>query len=204
MRDHAVHINALPYGGITLETELLGPQFRLSHKNQRHGTRGIEFKVQQEPKFFQSFLVKQMSLVQDTDDFLLVVCPNPPDFVLQLVFCFAAVEFRFQAQLPEHPLVKPAWGELGIGKIQQDVLIPAQTVGKLADHGGFPASGIRREHGEKLPVRHIAEPSKNVRGGCGFIQPLWRHVPGEWRMLHAEEVFKHPAHRPSEHLCGSC
>ena len=20
----------------------------------------------------------------------------------------------------------------------------------------------------------------------------------------AEEVFKHPAHRPSEHLCGSC
>lgn len=86
VRDHAVHINALPYGGITLETELLGPQFRLSHKNQRHGTRGIEFKVQQEPKFFQSFLVKQMSLVQDTDDFLLVVCPNPPDFILQLVF----------------------------------------------------------------------------------------------------------------------
>ena len=66
----------------------------------------------------------------------LVVCPNPPDFILQLVFCFAAVEFRLQAQLPEHPLVKPARGELGIGKVQQDVLVPAQTVGKLADHGG--------------------------------------------------------------------
>ena len=120
-----------------------------------------------------------------------------------MVFDFAAVVLRLQAQLPEHPLVEPAGGKLGIRKIQQNVLISAETAGKFADDGGVPTPGISCENCKELTVSRISKPTKDVGGGRRFKQLFRWDIPGKRRMLHAKEVFIHSAHIP-DCPCGSC
>lgn len=86
VRDHAVHFNPLPNGGIPLKPELLIPQFRLADKDQGHRAHGIEAVVQQEAEFLKGVLVQEVGFVQHADELLLLLPLDAPDFTLQLVF----------------------------------------------------------------------------------------------------------------------
>ena len=80
---HDVHVDALPYGLICLELEFLLPEFRLSHKHQRHRACGVKFIIQQEPQFFQHVLPQQVRFIQHAHDFLFLLRTDRPDFLLQ-------------------------------------------------------------------------------------------------------------------------
>ena len=81
MTQDAVHIDSLADGIITAKLQLV-PQFCLADQHQRHGAFRVEPVVQQEPEFLNGFLLQQMRLVQNTDNFLLVDSQENLQFLL--------------------------------------------------------------------------------------------------------------------------
>ena len=87
-----VHVNALPDRGISLQAELLVPEFGLADKDQGHGAHGVKTVVQEEPEFLQCLFFQQMGLVKDTDDFFIPPAPEDLHFLLEPALCVSAVK----------------------------------------------------------------------------------------------------------------
>ena len=108
MRKDTVDIDPLPYSGVTLQAQLVVPQFRLSAKDKGHRTHGIKAVVQEEPEFLQHLLLKEMRFIQDAYNVPALDTADDLDLLLELALRVAPVKAGFQPQLVKTALIEPA------------------------------------------------------------------------------------------------
>ena len=67
-----------------------------------------------------------MRLIQDADSFLLTNATDDFNLLLQLAFGVSAIKLRVNSKLVQQALVEPPRCQLGIGKIQNQILLRRQ------------------------------------------------------------------------------
>ena len=108
VRKDTVDIDPLPYGGITLQAQLVVPKLRLSAKDKRHRAHGIKAVVQEKAEFFQHLLLKEMRFIQDAYNVPALDTADDLDLLLELTLRVAPVKAGFQPQLVKTALIEPA------------------------------------------------------------------------------------------------
>ena len=133
MGQDTVHIDTLANSRISLQFQLVVPEFSLTDQHDSHRTHGIKSVVEQKTEFFQCFLFNQMCFIKDTDDFLMLYSTDDLDLLLKLTLGITAVETGFQSQLIQHALIKPPWCQFGVRQIEDDIILFWKFRAKPAD-----------------------------------------------------------------------
>ncbi len=148
VREYTVDIDPLAYRCITLQPQLLVPELCLADEDQCHRAHRIETVIQEEAEFLECLFLQKVGLVQYTDDLFVPDAPDDLDLFLELTFGVSPVEAGLQPQLVQEAFIEPSRCQLGVGQVQEDVLVPGKATGELPDQGGFSAARVCRDHGE--------------------------------------------------------
>ena len=195
--EYDVHVDALAYGGIALEAELLVPQLCLADQDEAHGTFGVELVVEHEPELFQCLLIQKVGFVQDTDDLFMLDSADDLQLPLQLAFCISPVEAGLKTKLIKEAGIEPTGCKLGVCQVEHYVVFPGQCSLKRTDQGGFPASGVSCDHDEEVVVHPVDEPALRLLNKRGNVQVCHRDVLDKWCVCHFKEGFIHDSFPPS-------